>query len=81
MAHIRLVEPHEASGALKQQYDAAIARAGRVWNIVKTMSPNPPVLDAAMRLYGAVMKGESPLTRVQREMLAVVVSRTNGCFY
>lgn len=81
MAHIRLVEPHEASGALKAQYDAAIARAGRVWNIVKTMSPNPPVLDAAMRLYGAVMKGESPLTRVQREMLAVVVSRTNDCFY
>lgn len=81
MAHIRLVEPHEASGALKAQYDAAIARAGRVWNIVKTMSPNPPVLDAAMRLYGTVMKGESPLTRVQRELLAVVVSRTNDCFY
>ena len=81
MAHIRLVEPHEASGALKAQYDAAIARAGRVWNIVKTMSPNPPVLDASMRLYGAVMKGESPLTRVQRELLAVVVSRTNDCFY
>jgi alkylhydroperoxidase family enzyme len=81
MAHIRLVEPHEASGALKAQYDAAIARAGRVWNIVKTMSPNPPVLDAAMRLYGAAMKGESPLTRVQRELLAVVVSRTNHCFY
>ncbi len=81
MAHIRLVEPHEATGALKAQYDAAIARAGRVWNIVKTMSPNPPVLDASMRLYGSSMHGSSPLSRVQRELLAVVVSRTNDCFY
>ncbi len=81
MAHIRLVEPHEATGALKRQYDAAIARAGRVWNIVKTMSPNPPVLDASMKLYGTAMHGESPLTRVQRELLAVVVSRANECFY
>ncbi len=81
MAHIKLVEPHEATGALKRQYDAAIARAGRVWNIVRTMSPNPPVLDASMRLYGATMQGESPLTRVQRELIAVVVSQVNDCFY
>jgi len=81
LAHIRLVEPHEATGALKAQYDAAVARAGRVWNIVKTMSPNPPVLEASMRLYGTAMKGASPLSRVQRELLAVVVSRVNDCFY
>jgi alkylhydroperoxidase family enzyme len=81
VAHIRLVEPHEATGRLKRSYDAAIARAGRVWNIVKTMSPNPPVLDASLAFYASVMMGASPLTRVQRELLAVVVSRTNDCFY
>lgn len=81
MAHIRLVERDEATGRLKDSYDAAIRRAGRIWNIVKTMSPNPPVLDAAMELYKTVMRGGSPLTRVQREMLAVVVSRANDCFY
>jgi alkylhydroperoxidase family enzyme len=81
LAYIKLVEPSDATGSLKAQYDAAIARAGRVWNIVKTMSPNPPVLDASMRFYGSVMHLPSPLTRVQREMLAVVVSRTNDCFY
>ena len=32
-------------------------------------------------LYTAVMHGESPLTRGQREMLAVVVSRANECHY
>jgi alkylhydroperoxidase family enzyme len=81
VAHIRLVEREEATGRLKDSYDAAIKRAGRIWNIVKTMSPNPPVLDAAMELYKTVMRGQSPLTRVQREMLAVVVSRANDCFY
>ena len=81
MAYIRLVDVAAATGRLKKAYDAALARAGRVWNIVRTMSPNPPVLDASMGVYLAVMKGESPLTRVQRELLAVVVSRTNGCFY
>ena len=81
MAYIRLVEPAEATGTLKAQYDAGIQRAGRVWNIVKTMSPNPPVLDASMRLYGIAMHGGSPLTREQRELLAVVVSKANDCFY
>ena len=81
MAYIRLVEQGEATGALKAHYDAAVARAGRVWNLVKTMSPNPPVLDAAMKLYGAAMQQPSPLSRVQRELLAVVVSATNDCFY
>jgi alkylhydroperoxidase family enzyme len=81
MAYIRLVEVDEAEGCLRIQYDAAIRRAGRVWNIVKTMSPNPAVLEASMKLYQQVMQGPSPLTRVQREMMAVVVSRTNDCFY
>jgi alkylhydroperoxidase family enzyme len=81
VAHIRLVEHAEATGRLKAAYDAAVKRAGRIWNIVKTMSPNPPVLDASMEFYKQVMHAPSPLTRVQREMLAVVVSRTNDCFY
>jgi len=56
-------------------------RAGRVWNIVRIMSPNPPVLDASMKLYGAVMQGPSPLSRVQRELLATVVSAELNCHY
>jgi alkylhydroperoxidase family enzyme len=45
------------------------------------MSPNPAVLKATLELYLAIMYGPSPLSRMQREMLAVVVSRTNGCRY
>ena len=36
---------------------------------------------ASMRLYREVMYGESELTRGQRELLAVVVSAANDCYY
>lgn len=81
MAHIELVSEDGAEGRLKQIYDAAIARAGRVYNIVKTMSPNPAVLEASMGLYMHVMKGPSGVSRRERELLATVVSRANDCYY
>jgi alkylhydroperoxidase family enzyme len=81
MSWIRLTLPDEATGLLAQEYAAAMRRAGRVWNIVSLMSPNPPVLRASMGLYSALMHGPSELSRAQREMLAVVVSACNGCRY
>ena len=81
MAWIRLLSDEEAEGRLAKSYEAARKRAGRVYGIVRTMSPNPPVLDASMRLYRAVMQGDSPLSRRQRELLATVVSRVNECHY
>lgn len=81
MAWIRTVPVAEATGALRAEYDAAIARAGRVWQIVKIKSLNVPALKHSIALYGTVMRGPSPLTRAQREMLAVVVSKTNDCHY
>lgn len=81
MAHIHQVDPAAAGGLLKRIYDAALKRAGRVFNILRVMSPNPEALRDSMALYQTVMMGRSPLSRAQREMLAVVVSRENGCFY
>ena len=81
MAHLRLIEEGEATGALKEEYDAAIRRAGKVFNIVKAMSLRPSVLREAMGLYRAVMFGPSELSRAERELLAVVVSCTNDCHY
>ncbi len=81
MANIELVNDDDATGTLRAFYDAAISRAGRVYNIVRTMSPNPAVLEASMRLYMQVMKGPSGLTRRERELIATVTSRTNDCYY
>lgn len=81
MPHVRLVQDHEATGLLARLFEAACERAGRVYNIVRTMSLNAPVLEASMKLYIAIMKGPSALTRAQREMLATVTSKANACHY
>ena len=81
MPHLRLIDVSEATGALRQEYDAAIARAGKVFNIVKAMSLRPGVLQRSMELYKAIMFGPSELSRQQRELLAVVTSRANDCHY
>ena len=81
MAWIRLPPIDGATGELGRLFREAIGRAGRVWNIVHVMSPNPPVLEASMAFYGALMHGPSPLTRARREMLATLVSRGLGCPY
>ena len=81
MAWIREIPREEATGPLREELDAAVARAGRVWNIVQVMSLNAPVLRSAMAHYGAIMFGPSPLSRFQRELLATVVSAELDCFY
>jgi uncharacterized peroxidase-related enzyme len=81
MAYLRLVEEDEASALLKEEYDAGIARAGKVFNIVKAMSLRPQVLRRSMQLYREAMFGHSALSRIERELLAVVVSRANDCHY
>ena len=81
VAYIKTIAPDVAEGALLDQYQAALRRAGKIWNIVRIMSPNPGVLSASMNLYTQIMHGPSPLTRGQREMLAVTVSKANDCHY
>ena len=81
MPHIRLIEVDEATGPLREECDAAIDRAGKVFNIVKAMSLRPRVLKRSMELYKEVMFGPSELSRAERELLATVVSRHNDCHY
>ena len=81
MPYIRLVEIDEATGLLREEYDAAIARAGKVFNIVRSMSLRPDVLRTSMALYRSIMFGPWGLSRQERELLATVVSRENDCHY
>lgn len=81
MAWIEQIPVEEATGLLKEQFDEAMGRAGRVWNIIHVMSQNPEAMSASMGLYGTLMHGDSPLSRQQREMLATVVSSQLACVY
>lgn len=81
MPYIHQTSDAEATGAAQRELDAARQRAGRVWNIVRIMTPNPAALRASMQFYATLMHGASPLSRFQRELLAVVTSQTNHCVY
>jgi alkylhydroperoxidase family enzyme len=81
MPWIKQIPINEATGLLKTEFDKALKRAGRVWHIVHMMSLNPSILRDSIGLYISIMMGASPLTRTQREMLAVVVSFENHCYY
>ena len=81
MAHLRLIDPDDAQGQLAEEYAAAVGRAGKVFNIVRSMSLSPETLHASMELYRAIMFGPSGLTRQERELIATVVSATNDCYY
>lgn len=81
MPYIEQFTLERAKGLVKQELEKAVKRAGRVWNIVQIMSQNGRVMKASMEMYGATMFAESPLSRQQREMLAVVVSKINHCLY
>jgi len=79
--YIRLIDEDGAEGLLRQEYETAIERAGKVFNILKAMSLRPAVLRASMELYREIMFGESGLSRQERELLATVASAEQSCHY
>ena len=81
MAFIRQIEPADATGELKEFYDALAEIAGGVPNIVKVSSIKPAAIKAAQDLYQSVLYHDSGLTMVEREMVATLVSTINGCAY
>lgn len=82
MAWIQTVDEADATGIVKAEYDAALERAGQLFNIVRLFSVRPKSMRAFVELYKVVMHDEDcPLSRMQREMIATVVSKVNECHY
>lgn len=50
-------------------------------NILASHSLNPDALAAHVRLYRTIMYEPSPLSRAEREAIAVAVSAANDCHY
>ena len=82
MSWIRTVAEADAGGRLAEQYrKMADPDSGRVDHVLKVHSLHPDGLQAHWDLYVAAMKGTPTLRKVDREMIAVVVSQQNGCRY
>ena len=56
-------------------------KLGLVPNVLKAYSFNESKLRAFTDMYNDLMLGDSALSKLQREMIAVVVSSVNKCFY
>jgi len=81
MAWIRVIDEGEAGGRLQELYKKLLEPWGGVDNILKIHSLNPASLRGHLSLYTTLMRGFSPLSRAQREMIAVTVSAVNQCHY
>ncbi len=84
MAYIRIIPPAEATEKLKEVYESGAgpsADRGRVSMIRQVQSLNVDVLSAWRAIDVGIMRGESRLTRRQREMIATTVSAANKCSY
>lgn len=66
---------------LQGLFRAARERIGFVPNVFRAYSFRPERLSAWFAHFRLVMEGTPGLTEAEREMIAVVVSMTNGCLY
>ena len=82
MAFISYVPYDQAGPELDAQYRRFWdEEAGGVDHIIRIHSHNPNSMAGHYEYYRHIMKGPSPLSRPQREMIAVVVSALNHCHY
>ena len=83
MSWIPLVSPDDAREPLRAIYERIREHSsrGRVANVWQAMGRDPVALAAAFDHYRALMDNPEPLTKAQAELVALVVSATNGCGY
>lgn len=65
----------------QKYFDICQDKLGLVPNVLAAYSHNIDKLNAFAGLYNDLMLADSGLTKLEREMIAVVVSSLNRCFY
>ncbi len=82
MAWIATVPDDEWDGDLAPLHGQVVDRdLGRVDNIMAVHSLNAKGLAAHNTLYASAMAGTASLRKVERELIALVVSADNDCHY
>ena len=81
MSFIEIINENDASDDLAKQYKRFGNADGTVDNVLKVHSLNPASLEAHCALYVQSCHKPSPVSRAEREMVGVTVSRLNKCAY
>lgn len=80
MPWIKWIDEKDADGRLAEVFERFNGPHG-LDHILKIHSLNPESLVHHYDLYAHLMRSKSELSRGEREMIAVAVSRSNDCFY
>ncbi|MCP4902758.1 MAG: peroxidase [bacterium] len=81
MPWIDFIEEDQADDELRSLYETVKNPDGGIDHILKIHGPNPPAMTAHIELYRTLMFGKSPLSRRQRETIALVVASAIDCHY
>ena len=81
MAWIRMIGKDEAEGDLADLYRRISPGDEPLDHILAIHSLHPQTLADHFASYKTIMFGKSPLSRRERELVAVAVSVANDCFY
>ena len=82
MARIEMIPDEAWDGPLGElRSRVADPASGRVDNILGVHSLNPRSMAAHQSLYESAMAGTATLRKVERELIALVVSLSNDCHY
>ena len=74
-------EHDQLSPEFQKYFSVCEEKLGMVPNVLKAYSQNQAQLDVFSRIYNELMFGESGLSVLEKEMIAVAVSSTNACYY
>ncbi|MEQ8507430.1 MAG: peroxidase-related enzyme [Rhodospirillaceae bacterium] len=67
--------------SMKKYFKVCKEKLGILPNVLQSYASRPEKLKTFVSFYNELMLGESGLSKLEREMIAVVVSSTNHCFY
>lgn len=76
-----LPDPADLDQDMKDYFAVCEEKLGMVPNVLRTFSRNQDKLRAFAQYYNTLMLAPSKLTKLEREMVAVVVSSANRCYY
>jgi len=65
----------------QRYFDICVEKLGYVPNVLRAYAFDISKLNAFTAMYNDLMLGDSGLSKLEREMIAVVVSSINHCFY
>ena len=78
---IRIPPRHRLDPDLRKYFDICDEKIGFLPNVLAAYSFDAVKLRAFIGMYNDLMLGDSKLSKLEREMIAVVVSAANRCYY